>query len=43
MPVIMFMMVDLPLPDGPTTAIISPSWISRSTPRNAGYSSLPVR
>ena len=42
-PVIMLMIVDLPLPDGPTIATISPVAIDRSTPRNAGYSSLPLR
>jgi hypothetical protein len=35
MPVIMFMIVDLPLPDGPTIATISPLSIARSTPRGA--------
>ena len=39
----MLMIVDLPLPEGPTIATISPAAIDRSTPRNAGYSSLPVR
>ena len=43
MPVIMFMIVDLPLPEGPTMATMSPSAIVRSMPRSAGYSSLPVR
>jgi hypothetical protein len=43
MPVIMFMIVDLPLPDGPTIATMSPSAIVRSTPRRAAYSTRPVR
>ena len=43
MPVIMFMIVVLPLPDGPTTATISPASMVKSTPRKAGYSSFPVR
>jgi hypothetical protein len=43
MPVIMFMTVVLPLPEGPTTATISPASIDRSMPRSAGYSSFPVR
>jgi hypothetical protein len=34
-PVIRFRIVDLPLPDGPTTATISPAAISRSIPRRA--------
>ena len=35
MPVIMFMTVDLPLPDRPTIATMSPRSIVRSTPRSA--------
>jgi hypothetical protein len=34
-PVIRFRIVVLPLPDGPTTATISPATIDRSTPRKA--------
>ncbi len=30
-----FIKVDLPEPDGPTTAIASPSFMSRCSPRNA--------
>ena len=43
MPVIMFMIVGLRLPDGPTIATMSPSAIVRSTPRSAGNSTLPGR
>ena len=43
MPVIMFMIVDLPLPEGPTIATMSPSSIVRSTPRSAWNSTWPVR
>src|SRR5579864_6655783 len=43
MPVIMLMIVDLPLPEGPTIATISASAIERFTPRNARYSSFPLR
>ncbi len=43
MPVIMLMIVDFPLPEGPTIATISPAAMDRSTPRNAGYSNLPLR
>jgi hypothetical protein len=39
----MFMIVDLPLPDGPTIATMSPLSIIRSMPRSASYSTLPVR
>jgi hypothetical protein len=38
-----FRVVDLPLPDGPTTETISPASTRRSMPRNAGYSRRPVR
>ena len=38
---IMFMNVDLPLPDGPITATNSPCRISRSTPRTACTVSAP--
>jgi hypothetical protein len=38
----MFMSVDLPLPDGPMMAIISPGQISRSTPRSACTSTSPI-
>jgi hypothetical protein len=43
MPVIMFMIVDLPLPEGPTIATMSPSSMVRSTPRSAWNSTWPVR
>ena len=39
----MFMIVDLPLPEGPTIATMSPLSMVRSMPRSALYSTLPVR
>ena len=42
MPAIRFVTVDLPLPDGPTTATISPAAIVRSTPRRAGVVTAPL-
>src|SRR6185312_7168456 len=38
-----YLIVDFPLPDGPTIATISPAAIARSTPRSASYASLPLR
>lgn len=42
MPVIMFRIVDLPEPEGPTMATSCPSSMSRSTPLRASNSTLPV-
>ncbi len=42
-PVIRLRIVLFPLPDGPTTATISPRSMLRSMPRSAGYSMRPVR
>ncbi|WP_370514123.1 hypothetical protein [Cellulomonas sp. JZ18] len=38
-----FISVDLPDPDGPTTATYSPAVMRRSTPRSASNSTAPVR
>src|SRR3954453_10023566 len=38
----MFIIVDLPDPDGPMIATSSPSWMSRSTPRRACTVTSPI-
>ena len=38
----MFIIVDLPEPDGPMIATSSPSWMSRSTPRRACTVTSPI-
>ena len=43
MPAMRLMMVDLPLPDGPVTATISPAAMARSTPLSAGKPTFPLR
>ena len=43
MPAMRLMMVDLPLPDGPVIATISPAAMARSTPLSAGKPTFPLR